>query len=133
VVGIKLDRCNGGERWQQSLVSAIRTASPLPAPPDASVYADQLSLSFESEGFQPDGSTQGFEPEMRVANNDSQALESFKHFANGGATEKTESNGTGSTNVIHLTIIGSPAPAPPPADPASTPVPENPPTSASPQ
>jgi hypothetical protein len=133
VIGIKLDPCNGTERWQQSLVSAIRTASPLPAPPDPSVYADRLSLSFESEGFQLGGSTQGFEPQTRVANNGSQVLKSFENFANGGATEKTESNGTGSTNVIHLTIIGSPAPAPPPADPASTPVPENPPTSASPQ
>src|ERR1700729_2868733 len=38
VIGIKLDHCNGTARWQQSLVSAIKTASPLPAPPDPSVY-----------------------------------------------------------------------------------------------
>jgi TonB C terminal len=72
LVSIKLDHCDGSERWQQSLVSAIRTASPLPAPPDPSVYADTLWLTFASESFQPGGSVQGFEPESRetrVANN----------------------------------------------------------------
>jgi TonB C terminal len=104
VIGIKLDPCNGSERWQQSLVSAIRTASPLPAPPDPSVYADRLSLSFESESFQPGGSTQGFEPETRVANNTSQALESFENFSKGTNTNAKSDE----DNVIHLTIIGTP-------------------------
>lgn len=114
VIGIKLDPCNGSERWQQSLVSAIRTASPLPAPPDASVYADRLSLGFESDGFHPGGSTQGFEPETRVANNTSQAIEAFEHFAN-RPDANLQSDGKESPKVIHLTIIGTPAAPPAPA------------------
>ena len=104
VIGIKLDPCNGSERWQQSLVSAIRTASPLPAPPDPSVYADRLSLSFESDGFNSGGSTQGFEPETRVVNNGSQVLESFENFSKGTNTNAKSDE----DNVIHLTIIGTP-------------------------
>ena len=126
VVGIKLDHCNGSERWQQSLVSAIRTGSPLPAPPDASVYADRLWLTFGSEGFQSGGSAQGFEPESRearLADNRSQVLESFEHFANRPNT-KLESGAKEDTGVIHLTIVGTPAASPPapantPPDPAS--------------
>jgi hypothetical protein len=117
-----LDHCNGTERWQQSLLSAIRTASPLPAPPDASVYADVLWLSFTSRPFEEGGSTQGFEPETRLAATDRSALESFRKFASddqGGDDEE-------SSNVIHLTIIGSPAgttpraPGEPPAEPSSS-------------
>ena len=137
VIGIKLDRCNGSERWQQSLVSAIRTASPLPAPPDASVYADRLWLTFGSEGFQSGGSTQGFEPESRearLADNRLQVLESFEHFASRPNT-KLESGTKEDTGVIHLTIVGTPATSPPapantpPADPAS----ETAPTPSTPQ
>jgi hypothetical protein len=68
LISIRLDHCNGTERWQQSLVSAIRSASPLPAPPDPSVSADVLWMGFTSEPFEEGGSTQGFEPEVRVAN-----------------------------------------------------------------
>jgi hypothetical protein len=105
VIGVKLDPCNGSERWQHSLVSAIRTASPLPAPPDPSVYADRLSLSFESEGFQLGGSTQGFEPQTRVANNGSQVLKSFENFSNG----TNNSAKADEDKVVNLTIIGTPA------------------------
>lgn len=63
LVDIRLDHCNGTERWQQSLLSAIRTASPLPSPPDESVYADVLWMSFASGGFTDGSSDQGFEPQ----------------------------------------------------------------------
>lgn len=106
VVDIALDHCNGTPRWQQSLVSAIRTASPLPAPPDPSVYADRLWLNFHSEGLRPDGSAQGFEPEDRralVAANQSPSLE---HLAErfGRKSQLTDKK---NTEVIHLTIIGT--------------------------
>ena len=128
VIEVTLDHCNGTERWQHSLVSAIRTASPMPAPPDASVYADILWLNFSSEGFEEGRSTQGFEPETRAAGGtERSALESFQRFTSGtlgghGSDDKA-------ANVIHLTIIGSPADhsptspsslgplAPPPPDP----------------
>ncbi|HEV2230189.1 MAG TPA: cell envelope integrity protein TolA, partial [Steroidobacteraceae bacterium] len=84
VIEVTLDPCNGTERWQQSLVSAIRTASPVPAPPDASVYADILWLSFSSEGFEEGRSTQGFEPETRAAGGtERNVLESFQRFTSG--------------------------------------------------
>jgi hypothetical protein len=107
VVGIKLDHCNGTERWQQSLVSAIRTASPLPAPPDPSVYADRLWLTFQSVGFRAEGPTEGFEPVAATAQHDQpDGLEAFKHFASGSG-QSLRSRGEDS-NVIHLTIIGNP-------------------------
>lgn len=132
VIGVKLDPCNGSQRWQQSLVGAIRTASPLPAPPDPSVYADRLSLSFESEGFQPGGSSQGFEPQTRVANNGSQVLTSFEHFANRPDTNLKPS-GREDSKVIHLTIIGTPRASSPAIAPPADPAPETGPAPSSPQ
>ena len=35
-----LQRCNGDTRWQLSLVEAIQSASPLPAPPSPDVFAE---------------------------------------------------------------------------------------------
>jgi hypothetical protein len=106
VVTIALDHCNGSERWQQSLLSAIRTASPLPAPPDPSVYADRLWLMFGSEGFQPSGSAQGFEPAARETFAAVDPSQATNHLADGlnanfGFRRKE------SPDVIHLTIIGS--------------------------
>jgi hypothetical protein len=120
VVSADLDHCNGTERWQQSLLSAVRTASPLPAPPDASVYADVLWLSFTSGAFEEGGSTQGFEPETRLAATDRSAMESFRQFASG------DQGGDDKESVIHLTIIGSSAgttpqaPGEPPAELSSS-------------
>src|SRR5262249_33122105 len=42
-------------------------ASPLPAPPDAQVFTNQLALEMRSEGFVPGGPTEGFEPDTRTA------------------------------------------------------------------
>jgi hypothetical protein len=133
VVGIKLTECNGGERWQQSLLSAIRTASPLPAPPDASVYADRLWLSFESAGFRIGGSTEGFEPEnrdTRAAINQWEVRESFEHFVD-RADQSHQSGDNDNTGVIHLTIIGDP-PVRTQSEPASVLPPEPPPDIAPP-
>jgi len=59
---IELVRCNGTPRWQTSLVQAIQSASPLPAPPDADVYTSQVMLDVQSATFEPGGSVDGFEP-----------------------------------------------------------------------
>ena len=127
VVRIDLDRCNGTERWQQSLLSAIRSASPLPAPPDVSVYADVLWFSFVSEGFERGASAQGFEPEASQTElvDDSQiARQSFEQSMS-GARRMFRTNGKEDSKVIHLTIIGSSAPAtsPPKESPADLPPP----------
>jgi len=119
VLGIGLDHCNGRERWQQSLMSAIRTASPLPAPPDTSVYADVLWLSFSSEPFKEGGSTQGFEPGTRASATESSVLESFKRFAGDASDNRRPDENP--TNVIHLTIIGTAPDAPPPPSPSELP------------
>lgn len=130
VVEVTLDHCNGTGPWQQSLVSAIRTASPLPAPPDASVYADILWLSFTSGPFEEGGSTQGFEPERQAAssNNELSVLKSFQQFASGTYSDHRSEDKA--ANIIHLTIIGSPtdraAENQLPAEPPPTPTPPEP-------
>ena len=64
---IELVRCNGNARWQTSLVQAIQTASPLPAPPDADVFTERLTLDLQSAAFVPGGSAEGFEPDASLA------------------------------------------------------------------
>jgi hypothetical protein len=48
VTEVTLEQCNGTVRWQLSLVRAIESASPLPAPPDSSVFAHVIHLRFEA-------------------------------------------------------------------------------------
>ncbi len=59
---VTLEQCNGDERWQRSLVSAIESASPLPAPPDPAVFTPILHLSFQSEGYSPSAPQDAYEP-----------------------------------------------------------------------
>jgi hypothetical protein len=59
---IMLRQCNGDTRWQLSLVRAIQSASPLPAPPDPAVFTSSLTLRMESDPFLPGHGTDGFEP-----------------------------------------------------------------------
>lgn len=46
VLEVELTSCNADESWRQSLVTAIRRASPLPAPPVAQVFAPRVSIEF---------------------------------------------------------------------------------------
>jgi hypothetical protein len=48
---VELQRCNGSERWQRSLTDAIFSSSPLPAPPNAQVFADVFSMQFEALSY----------------------------------------------------------------------------------
>jgi hypothetical protein len=64
VLGVTVGRCSGDARWRASLVEAVRSASPLPAPPDRRVFRRTLALGFTSAAFVAGGSTQGFEPEL---------------------------------------------------------------------
>jgi hypothetical protein len=43
---ILLPRCNGSQAWQHSLVLAIQQASPLPAPPSATVFSHSVTVDF---------------------------------------------------------------------------------------
>lgn len=62
---IELVRCNGNPRWQASLVHAIQSASPLPAPPDADVFTPRFILDLQSATFNLRDPADGFEPETR--------------------------------------------------------------------
>ena len=105
VVNVRLERCNGSQRWQRSLSTAIRAASPLPAPPDPSVYADALLLVFESDGYSAGSSGEGFEPAGSQALVAATNVESLKKFSE-------SFHGKEETGVVHLTIIGTPRDAP---------------------
>ncbi len=65
VLEIELVRCNGDIGWQTSLVHAIQGASPLPAPPDPSVFSPQLTLDFRTQSFSAGMRTDGFELAVR--------------------------------------------------------------------
>jgi TonB C terminal len=54
VRAVTLEHCNGDPHWQASLLHAIQSASPLPAPPDPAVFKPTFRLSFESEAYSPD-------------------------------------------------------------------------------
>jgi TonB C terminal len=60
---IMLPRCNGSTAWQRSLVLAIEQASPLPAPPSASVFSRSITLSFVGLAYGSDSSDDGYEIE----------------------------------------------------------------------
>jgi membrane protein involved in colicin uptake len=62
VTEITLQHCNGNARWQVSLVQAIQTASPLPAPPDPKVFKTVLQLDFSSQPYSPESPKELYEP-----------------------------------------------------------------------
>jgi len=62
VKSVTLQDCNGNWAWQRSLTMAIQSASPLPAPPDPSVFADALTLTFNAEAYRQGKGEDGFEP-----------------------------------------------------------------------
>jgi hypothetical protein len=131
VLGVTLGRCNGDPRWQASLVEAVRSASPLPAPPDPRVYRRSLALGFASTVFVPGGSTQGFEPEaltaMRAPAGSSPARAAPDYL------DQLHALREGRSGSVDLRIEGSqptnaatPAPPGPPQESAATEVPATP-------
>jgi TonB C terminal len=69
VMEIELARCNGDIRWQTSLVAAIQSASPLPAPPDPDVFSRTLTIEFTAEPYAPGKDAGGFEPGLKTVMN----------------------------------------------------------------
>ncbi len=67
VLDVTIGGCSQDSRWRASLVEAVRSASPLPAPPDHRVFRRSVALAFASAAFVPGGSTRGFEPETLTA------------------------------------------------------------------
>lgn len=65
VLEVTLLACNGGTRWQLSLVHAIEAASPLPAPPDPAVFAHRVVLHFRALAYTPGHPADEYEPVRR--------------------------------------------------------------------
>jgi len=62
VTEVTLEHCNGSPRWQLSLVHAIESASPLPVPPDPSVFAHVIHMRFEASAVESAASVEQYEP-----------------------------------------------------------------------
>jgi hypothetical protein len=63
--------CNGSVAWQQSLVAAIFSASPLPAPPSPTVFTRTLTMTFEGQAYSPGSPADDYEiepPRIQVHN-----------------------------------------------------------------
>jgi hypothetical protein len=58
---VQLLSCNGTVTWQQSLVTAILSASPLPAPPDPTVFTHSLTMTFEGQTYVAGSSSDGYD------------------------------------------------------------------------
>lgn len=104
VLGVTLESCNGDTRWRRSLVQAIESASPLPAPPDPAVFAATVHMSFQAQAYTPGAPASEYEPARLAeaglaappAQRTQQALKLFRD-----ALQKAHSN-----EVIKLTITG---------------------------
>lgn len=133
VLEVTLEQCNGDEHWQQSLVSAIDSASPLPAPPDPTVFTRILHLSFRTEAYSPGAAQDAYEPvapaqqlaRTGAEDENGRALDDFARALREPSSHK----------VISLTLGGSPTGRALPArlssalppSPSSPPLPTRPP------
>lgn len=59
---VMLKRCNGSTQWQLSLVHAIESASPFPAPPDPSVFSPTLTFQMTADAYVEGDASDGYEP-----------------------------------------------------------------------
>ena len=50
---VTLTQCDGDDVWRQSIIRAIRYASPLPAPPNEKAFRSVLTLNFQAEPMSP--------------------------------------------------------------------------------
>jgi TonB-like protein len=62
ITEVALERCNGTLRWQLSLVHAIQSASPLPAPPDPAAFVRALHMRFEAVAIERAATREQYEP-----------------------------------------------------------------------
>ena len=54
---VALDHCNGTPAWQRSLVDAIKSASPLPAPADPAVFSPKIQMAFHEDAIEGEVTT----------------------------------------------------------------------------
>jgi hypothetical protein len=103
---VTLEKCSQDLQWQASLVKAIEGASPLPAPPDAAVFSNLLTLEFDSDGYVAGKSNEGFAPILPLtASAVGKSPPGAAPASNSGVVERRV-RGDGS---VDLRIIGSAA------------------------
>ena len=107
VMEVTLVKCNGDVRWQLSLVQAIQSASPLPAPPDPDVFSRTVHLAFSSEAYSPQSAIDGYEPlaSARVAQavqDARRADDALAHFSAPGASGNIRLNITGDHETVEV-------------------------------
>ena len=108
VLEVTLERCSEDLQWQASLVKAIEGAAPLPAPPDAAVFSNLLTLEFNSDAYVAGMSDQGFEPIPQHAASapGNNPAERGTRLNTGIVERRVRSDGS-----VDLRIVGSPAAA----------------------
>jgi hypothetical protein len=123
VQDVTLEECNGDTRWQLSLVQAIESASPLPAPPDPAVFTRIVHANFEARAYESGVPQAQYEPEAVAEQaalaaqprENEKALSAFGNALREGAANRA----------ISLTLSGSATPrspnAPPPPNLATGP------------
>ena len=62
---VQVVACNGSVAWQQSLVRAIVSASPLPAPPSPTVFTHALDMTFEGHAYTSTSAPDDYEAALR--------------------------------------------------------------------
>jgi len=62
---VQLPSCNGSVAWQHSLIAAVLSASPLPAPPSPTVFTTALTMTFEGHAYTPGSLADEYEVESR--------------------------------------------------------------------
>lgn len=105
---VTLLQCNGGPRWQLSLVHAIEAASPLPAPPDPAVFVRHVLLEFRAMAYSPGADAQLYEP-PGVRGPDSEPGEDELQSQNVFQALRETAKEAHSGKVIELRIEGSKA------------------------
>jgi hypothetical protein len=107
---VTVNDCDADERWQSSLVHAIQSASPLPAPPDPRVFNRRITMQFASEGYVPGGNGEGFEPQSLTVMNDKARAPSVATDPS-NVLEQLRSLRKGRAGAVDLRIVGSPGSA----------------------
>jgi hypothetical protein len=125
VLEVTPTHCGADSRWRASLVSAVRGASPLPAPPDPRVFRRRVALEFISAAYVPGGSAEGFEPTLAAAPLD--APNERPMDAPGGVMDQLRALRNGESGSVELRITGSRDPGDAPALAAPARSPPNPP------
>ena len=62
VAEVELMQCDGSMAWQMSVVQAIQRASPLPLPPNPTVFTNVLTSSFAARAYSPGYREDEYEP-----------------------------------------------------------------------